>query len=130
MPVTVRCPHGSQEVQARRGMTRSKPMIGQGAKRHLASAGSSVHPANFTLGTAESRAAARVMLSQQSVLVVDLGTLPIPSEFLPTYEELLMDWKDEGDRYTHEQRRDNTLFRCAILKDSDQFRRIEETAVQ
>jgi len=105
-------------------------MISQGDKLYSSPANSSVHPANFTLGTAESRAAARVMLSRQSVLVVDLGTLPILSEFLPTYEELLQCWKDEGDRYTHEKRRDNTLFRCAILRDSDEFRRIREIAVQ
>jgi hypothetical protein len=94
------------------------------------SVNSSAHPANFTLGTTESRAAARVMRSRQSVPVVDLGTLRILSEFLPTYEELLKGWRDEGDRYTHEKTRGNTLFRCAILKDSDEFRRIREIAVQ
>jgi hypothetical protein len=111
-------------------MSRSKAMISQGDELNPSPANSSVHPANFTLGTAESRAAVRVMLSHQSVLFIDLGTLPILSEFPPTYEELLKDWKDEGDRYTHDQRRDNTLFRCAILKDSDEFRSIKESAIK
>jgi hypothetical protein len=65
------------------------------------------------------------MLLHQPIFIADTGTLPIPGESLPTYEELLLDWKDEGDRYTHEQRRDNTLCRCAILKDSEEFRRVK-----
>jgi hypothetical protein len=56
--------------------------------------------------------------------------LPVPFESLPSYEELLRDWKDEGDRYTHEQRRDSTLCRCAILKDSVEFRRVKAGAVK
>jgi hypothetical protein len=87
---------------------------------------SSSHPADFPLGSAESRAAARAMLSRQPIFIVDTGTLPIALESLPSYEELMRSWKDEGDRYTHEQRRDNTLFRCAIPKESDEFRRIKE----
>jgi hypothetical protein len=58
---------------------------------------------------------------------VDFGTLPIP---LPSFEEILRDWKDEGDRYTHEQRRDNTVFRCAILKDSDDFGRLNMSSAK
>jgi hypothetical protein len=64
------------------------------------------------------------MLSHQPITIVDFGTLPIAFECLPSYEELLRDWKDEGDRYTHELLRDNTLHRSAILKDSNEFRRI------
>jgi hypothetical protein len=84
-------------------------------------------PADFPLGSAQSRAAARALLSRQPIFIVDFGTLPIS---LPSYEEILRDWKDEGDRYTHEQMRDNTLFRCAVLKDSDSFRRIKESSTQ
>jgi hypothetical protein len=91
---------------------------------------SNPHPADFPLGSAESRAAARVILSRQPIFIVDTDTLPIPSESLPTYEELLRDWKDEGDRYTHEQRRDSTLCRCAILKDSEEFRRVKAGLVK
>ena len=85
---------------------------------------SSPHPADFPLGSAESRAAARAMLSHQPIMIVDSGTLPIFYDGLPSCEELLRDWKDEGDRYTHELLRDNTLHRSAILKDSNEFRRI------
>lgn len=88
------------------------------------------HPTDFPLGSVQSRAAARAILSRQSFFIVDTGTLPIPSESLPTYEELLREWKDEGDRYTHELRRDNTLFRCAILKDSDEVRHIKAGSVK
>jgi hypothetical protein len=85
------------------------------------------HPADFPVGSAQSRAAARALLSCQPVFIVDFGTLPISS---PSYEEILRDWKDEGDRYTHEQMRDNTLFRCAVLKDSDRFRRIKASSTE
>jgi hypothetical protein len=91
---------------------------------------SGVHPSNFPLGSVESRAAARAILSRKVVLILDFGTLPISPKFLPTYQELLQAWKDEGDRYTHEQIRGSTLSRRAILKDSDEFRRIKESAVQ
>ena len=64
------------------------------------------------------------MLSHQPIMIVDSGTLPIFYDGLPSCEELLRDWKDEGDRYTHELLRDNTLHRSAILKDSNEFRRI------
>lgn len=57
---------------------------------------------------------------------MDFGTLPIPYEFLPTHEEILRDWKDCGDRYTHEQKRDTVLFKCTIMKDSDEFRFIKD----
>jgi hypothetical protein len=90
---------------------------------NLSSWNSSPHPAVFPLGSAESRAAARTMLLRKPITIVDFGTLPLP---LPSYEELLREWKDEGDRYTHEQRRDNTLFMCAIPKDSEDFRSITE----
>ena len=85
---------------------------------------SSVHPGDFPLGSAESRAAARAMLSHRPITIIDFGNLPIAFEYLPSYEELLRDWKDEGDRYAHELLRDNTLHRSAILKDSNEFRRI------
>jgi hypothetical protein len=86
-----------------------------------------VHPADFPLGSAESFAAARALLSRQQIFIVDFGTLPIS---LVSYEEILRDWKDEGDRYTHEQMRGNTLFRCAVLKDSDCFRRIKASSTK
>jgi hypothetical protein len=85
---------------------------------------SSANPGDFPLGSAESRAAARAMLSHRPITIVDSGTLPIFYDCLPSYEELLRDSKDEGDRYTHELLRDNTLHRSAILKDSNEFRRI------
>jgi hypothetical protein len=81
-------------------------------------------PADFPLGSAESRAAARAIVSHRPITIVDSGTLPIAFECLPSYQELLRDWKNEGDRYSHELLRDNTLCRCAILKDSNEFRRI------
>ena len=96
----------------------------------LPGSNSNARPADYPLGSAESRAAARVILSRQPIFIVDTGTLPIPFESLPSYEELLRDWKDEGDRYTHEQRRDSTLCRCAILKDSEEFRRVKEGSVK
>jgi hypothetical protein len=67
------------------------------------------------------------LLSRLPLFIVDSGTLPIS---LPSYEEILRDWKDEGDRYTHEQMRDNALFRCAVLKDSDNFRSIKASATK
>ena len=84
------------------------------------------HPADSPLGSAESRAAARALLSQ-SIFIVDCGTLPTP---LPDYEEILRDWKDEGDRYTEETMRDRTLFRRSVLKDSDALRRVKEDSAQ
>jgi hypothetical protein len=84
-----------------------------------------MHPADSPLGSARSRAAARALLLSQPIFVVDFGTLPMPVEDLPTYEELLRDWDDQDDRYTHEERVDSTLFRSAILKDSEAFRRIK-----
>lgn len=83
---------------------------------------SNPHPADFPIGSAESRAEARAILKRQPIFIVDFGTLPIS---MPNYEEVLRDWKDEGDRYAHEQMRDSTLFRCAILKDSNDFKRIK-----
>jgi hypothetical protein len=76
-------------------------------------------PSDFLLGSAASRAAARALLLRQPTTVVDFGTLPLP---LPSFEELLGDWQDERDRYTHEQLRDNSQSRCTILKNSDEFR--------
>jgi hypothetical protein len=84
-----------------------------------------IRPGDFPLGSAASRAAARTILLRQPITVVDFGTLPIP---LPSLEEILRDWKDESDRYTHDQRRDNTVSRCAILKDSDAFRRLNASS--
>ena len=86
-----------------------------------------IRPRDFSLGSAASRAAARTLLLRQPIAVVDFVTLPIP---LPSFEETLRDWKDEGDRYTQEQRRDNTVYRCAILKDSDAFRRLNASSQQ
>jgi hypothetical protein len=111
-------------------MRRNKPIISQGDKQYSPLEDSSLHPSNFPLGSAESRAAARVILSRKLVVTVDFGTLPISSEFLPSYQELLQGWKDEGDRFTHEQITGSTLFRYSILKDSDEFKRIKENAVE
>jgi hypothetical protein len=111
-------------------MRRNKPIISQGDKQYSPLEDSSLHPSNFPLGSAESRAAARVILSRKLVVTVDFGTLPISSEFLPSYQELLQGWKDEGDRFTHEQIIGSTLFRYSILKDSDEFKRIKENAVE
>jgi hypothetical protein len=88
---------------------------------------SSPHPGHFSLGSAESRAAARALLSRQPITIVDFGTLPT---VLPSYGEILRDWKDEGDRYTEETMRDKTLFRCSVLKDSDAFRRLKEDSAK
>jgi len=60
-------------------------------------------------------------------VVVDCHTLPIS---LVSYDEILRGWKDEGDRYTHEQIRNNTLFRCAVLKDSGDFKRIKSSSTK
>jgi hypothetical protein len=87
-----------------------------------------VRPADFPLGSAESRAAARAMLLRRPLFVIDFDSLPIPHEFLPSYEELLRDWEDEGDHYMHEMIRDDVLFRSAILKDSEAFKRIKGRA--
>ena len=84
-----------------------------------------IRPGDFPLGSAASRAAARTLLLRQPITAVDFGTLPIP---LPSFEEILRE--EEGDRYTHEQRRDSTVFRCAILKDSDAFRRLNASSQQ
>jgi hypothetical protein len=81
------------------------------------------HPADFPLGSAESRAAARALMARQPIYVMDFGTLPT---LLPSYEEILRFWKDEGDRYTEETMRDRTLCRRSVLKDSDAFRRLKE----
>jgi hypothetical protein len=110
-------------------MRRTRP-ISQGDEQYSPSEDSGVHPSNFALGSAESRAAARALLSRKLVVTIDFGTLPTSSEFLPTYQELLQGWKEEGDRYTHEQITGNTLFRYCVLKDSDEFKRIKENAVQ
>jgi hypothetical protein len=117
MPETVHCPNGFHGLRVPAPI-RTIPTNNQREDSILSGSNSNPHPADFLLGSAESRAAARAMLSHQTIFIVDTVTLPIPSGSLPTYEELLLDWKDEGDRYTHEQRRDNTLCRCATLKDS------------
>lgn len=83
------------------------------------------NPANFPISSTESRAAARGMLSLRPVWVINLGALPVTREFLPTYKQLLSEWQDGGDRYTHEATTDDILHRWAILKDSDDFRRIK-----
>jgi hypothetical protein len=85
------------------------------------------HPADFPLGSPESRAAARALLSRQPMFILDFGTLPV---LLPSYEEILRNWKDEGDRYTEETMRDRTLSRRSVLKDSDAFRRLTEETVK
>jgi hypothetical protein len=95
---------------------------------YLSGTDSTLRPADFPLGSVGSRAAARAMLLRRPLFVVDFDTLPIPTEFLPTFEELLRDWKDDGDRYTHEMIRDDVLFRSAILKDSEAFKRIKRRA--
>jgi hypothetical protein len=38
---------------------------------------------------------------------------------LPSCEEVVRNWKDEGDHYTEEMMRGTTLFRSSVLKDSD-----------
>jgi hypothetical protein len=87
-----------------------------------------VHPTDFPLASVRSRGAARALLSRRPQFIVDFETLPIPIGDPPTFEELLRDWEDQGDRYTCEQLRDNTLFRCAILKTSDTSRLIKGQA--
>jgi hypothetical protein len=129
MPERALCPNGFLGLRALAPI-REIPTHNQRKDLILPSSNSNPHPADFPLGSAESRGAARVILSRQSFFIVDTGTLPIPAESLPTYKELLRDWKDEGDRYTHELRRDNTLCRCAILKDSEEFRRVKAGSVK
>jgi hypothetical protein len=85
------------------------------------------HPADFPLGSPESRAATRALLAHQPIFILDCGTLPM---LLPSYEEILRNWKDEGDRYTEETMRDRTLCRRSVLKDSDAFRRLTEESVK
>lgn len=80
----------------------------------------------FLPRSAESRAAATAWLPRQPIFIVDFGTLPI---CLPSYEKILRDWKEEGDPLHHVKMRDNTLFRCAVLKDSDGFGRIKASAI-
>jgi hypothetical protein len=94
---------------------------------NLSCSNSSPHPADFPLGSAVSRAAARAFLSRQPITILDFGDLPFP---LPSFEELLRDWKDEGDRYTEETMRGRVLFRRSILKDSDDFKRVKEGEVK
>jgi len=124
MHETALCPNGFRVLQAP-APTRMLSTHNLRQDLNLPGSNSGPHPADFPLGSAESRAAARALLSCQPITVVDFGTLPMP---LPTYEEILRDWKDEGDCYTHEQRRDSTLLRRAILKDSDAFRRIRASS--
>lgn len=102
-------------------------MRDQNADSDASVSNSKPHPADFPLGSAESRAAARALLSRQSIFIVDFGTLPT---LLPRYEVILRDWKDEGDRYTEETMRDRTLFRRSVLKDSDAFTRVKEDSAQ
>jgi hypothetical protein len=85
------------------------------------------HPADFPLGSAESRAAARALMAREPIYVLVLGTLPT---LLPSYGEILRDWKDEDDRYTEETMRDRTLCRRSVLKDSDAFRRLKEASAK
>lgn len=85
------------------------------------------HPADFPLGSAESRAAARALLAHQPSFILDFGTLPI---LLHGYEEILRNWKDEGDRYTEETMRGRTLCRRSVLKDSDALRRLKEESAE
>ena len=118
------------EPQYRVGRAFIQTVNGQGKDLKLCDSNSRSHPADFPLGSTESRAAARALLSRQPIFVVDTGTLPIPPEELPSYEQLMRSWKDEGDRYSHEQRRDSTLCRCAILKDSGEFRRVKAGSVK
>jgi hypothetical protein len=84
-------------------------------------------PADFPVGSPESRAAARALLSRQPIFILDFGTLPM---LLPSYEEILRNWKDEGDRYTEETIRDRTLCRRSVLKDSNAFRHLTEDSVK
>jgi hypothetical protein len=89
---------------------------------------SELRPGDFPLGSPKSRAAARAMLTAPPKFILDFGTLAIDAQFLPTYEEFLRDWKDDGDRYTNEEVRAETLFRCAILKNSREMQLIREKA--
>jgi len=126
MPETGRCPPGFRGLQVPAPSKTVKVPITDDRhkdwnRRRL---NPTTDPIDFPLGSAQSRAAAIAMLSHRAITVVDSGTLPIPYEHLPSHKELLRDWKDEGDRYTHELLRENTLHRSAILKDSNEFRHI------
>lgn len=124
MPVMALCPNGFLGLRV---LAPTRTIFTHTQRKD---SNSSSHPADFPLGSAGSRAATRALLCCQPIFIVDFGTLPIPPETLPSYEELLWDWKDEGDRYTHELRRNNTRCRCAILKDSKEFRRVKAGSVK
>jgi hypothetical protein len=102
-------------------------MRNQNSDLNLSDSYSKLHPADFPLGTVESRAAARAVLSRQPIFILDSGTLP---SALPSYEEIVRNWKDEGDRYTEEKMRGRTLFRASVLKDSDALRRLKEDSAK
>lgn len=80
---------------------------------------------DFPLGSSESRAAARAMLSKRPLIrSLRIGNLPVPFELLPSYEQLMRDWKDEGDCYIWEEIRGDVIIEHEVYKDSDAFRRI------